>query len=52
MGAILKLNLSRNTNTKTLALNSTCKDTIYLTLLKTESISDISSSNVRTINTL
>jgi hypothetical protein len=52
MGTIIKFNLSRGTNAKALALNSRSKDAINSTLLKTESLSNISSGDLFTINTL
>ena len=44
MSAVIKLNLSGSANAQALALDSGSKDTVNRTLLKTESLSDISGS--------
>jgi hypothetical protein len=52
MSAIFKLDFSGNTDTEALALNSRSKDTIDLALLKTESLSHITGSDILASDTL
>jgi hypothetical protein len=52
VSAILELNLSGSADTQTLALDSGSKDAVNRALLKTQSVSNVSSGNIVTIDAL